>query len=819
MTLPTPRLSIRTWLILLVLAFVLPLGTLLIQHLIVEEDELARAAAYANVQELARSTAARLELTLRDHEAMLSLIATEFRGNPPVRARRFQPAQFMDIHPQVINLAVHDLHANNIYSYLSSPVSAESAAQFPWIQQALRDETFTAGDAFFGHLSGRWVSVWRHPVYGEDGVRTGIVSASIDLLQLNARLLKAPVIPKGVSVAVLDREGKFLLRSIDPEKWIGQPGPDVGTAVDTVQREGLVAARSVEGIEKMVAFVTLPHTGWRVVAGVPEAQAMAGYRARRDQGLALVLAIVLLVLVLAWRIASAIVNPIRALAEAAAKGAQGGSLVRVVPSSPAEIEFVGRQFNTMQDARMQTESALRESESRWKFALEGSGDGLWDRNISDGTLYVSARYKEILGYQDGEVGPTFEQWAGLVHLEDLPATIALLQSLLEGRSESYTAEYRMLCKDGKYKWFISRGMVLSRDLAGKPLRAVGTLSDISERKRVEADLRIGATAFESQQSMFILDENRKFIRINRAFSELLGFTIDEVLGETPEIIVFSDRLDPKAHDAIWAHIALDGESSDEITVRRKTGERIAVWSTLTIVKNDTAKITHYVGTLTDITDRKRLQVQRAEEELAQRNVLVREVHHRVKNSLQGVVGILREFGRNHPETMEPISQAVGQVQSIAVIHGLQGRSTLDQVRLCELTAEVAAGIDSLWHTSINVAIPAQWVPCLITEAEAVPVALVLNELILNAVKHGDTAYGGVTVTLQKGERPCMVRICIMNGGMWKSVTGGAHVGLQLVDSLMPRDGAKLIRVLHSDSTCTTLELGPPVISLEIIESI
>jgi PAS domain S-box-containing protein len=473
----------------------------------------------------------------------------------------------------------------------------------------------------------------------------------------------------------------------------------------------------------------------------------------------------------------------------------------------------------MQDARMQTESALRESESRWKFALEGSGDGLWDRNISDGTLYVSARYREILGYQDGEVGPTFEQWAGLVHLEDLPATIALLQSLLEGRSESYTAEYRMLCKDGKYKWFISRGMVLSRDLAGKPLRAVGTLSDISERKRLEADLRIGATAFESQQAMFILDENRKFIRINRAFSEMLGFTIDEVLGETPEIIVFSDRLDQRAHDAIWAHIALDGESSDEITVRRKTGERIAVWSTLTIVKNDTAKITHYVGTLTDITDRKRLQVQRAEEELAQRDVLVREVHHRVKNSLQGVVGILREFGRNHPETMEPISQAVGQVQSIAVIHGLQGRSTLDQVRLCELTAEVAAGIDSLWHTSINVAIPAQWVPCLITEAEAVPVALVLNELILNAVKHGDTTYGGVTVTLQKGERPCMVRICIMNGGMWKSVTGGAHVGLQLVDSLMPRDGAKLIRVLHSDSTCTTLELGPPVISLEIIEPI
>jgi len=804
MTLPTPRLSIRAWLILLVLAFVLPLGTLFIQHLIVDE-EAARVAAYANVQELARSTAAGLELTLRDHEAALSLIASEFRDNPPVRARRFQPAQFLDMHPQVIHLAVHDLHAKNILSYLSSPESAEIAVQFPWCRQTLRAETFTAGNAFYGRQSGRWVSVWCYPVYGDDGVRTGFVSASIDLLRLNARLLTVPAIPNGLSVAVLDREGKFLMRSIEPEKWIGQPDPDV--------------SHGVKDPEKIVAFVTLPDTGWRVVASVPEAQAMAGYRARRDQGLALGLAIVLLVTALAWRIASAIVNPIRALAEAAAKGRQGGSLVRVVPSGPSEIEFVGRQFNSMQDARMQTESALRESESRWKFALEGSGDGLWDRNISDGTLYLSARYKSMLGYQGGDVGPTFEQWACLVHPEDLPATIAVIQNHFDGRSDSYTAEYRMLCKDGKYKWLLSRGRVISRDSAGKPLRAVGTSSDISERKLLEADLRIGAIAFESQQAMFVLDAHRKIMRVNHAFVELLGYSVEEVLGEPPEIFFPLDQQGESVCHAVWERIHLDGECSDEITVRCKTGERLAVWSTLTIVKNETAEITHYAGTLSDITDRKRLQLQRAEEELAHRNVLVREVHHRVKNSLQGVVGILREFGRNHPETMEPISQAVGQVQSIAVIHGLQGRSTLDQVRLCELTAEVAAGIDSLWHTSIEVAIPAQWVPCLITSAEAVPIALVLNELILNAVKHGDITQRSVKVTLQKGDLPCIVRICIMNGGMWRSVAGGAHVGLQLVDRLMPRDGAKLSRVLHSDSTCTTLELGPPVISLETVESI
>jgi PAS domain S-box-containing protein len=568
-----------------------------------------------------------------------------------------------------------------------------------------------------------------------------------------------------------------------------------------------------------VAFVTLPDTGWRVVAGVPEAQAMAGYRARRDQGLALVLAIVLLVLASAWRIASAIANPIRALAETSRKVAEGDTSVRAFLAGPAEVEAVAHHFNRMLDARTQVDLALRESESRWKFALESAGDGIWDWNILTGEVFFSPQYKAMLGYCDDEMGSTDEEWTARVHPEDLAGARADMQRHFDGQSAAYATEYRMRCKDGTFKWILARGLVIGRDAMGKPRRMVGTNSDISERKLLESDLRIGAIAFESQQAMFILDAQRKIIRVNRAFFELLGYSVEEVLGETPDILFPVDQLGASACHAVWDRIDLDGESSDEITVRCKTGERIAVWATLTIVKNDTAKITHYVGTLTDITDRKRLQVQRAEEELAQRNVLVREVHHRVKNSLQGVVGILREFGRNHPETMEPISQAVGQVQSIAVIHGLHGRSTLDQVRLCELTAEVAAGIDSLWHTSINVAIPAQWVPCLITAAEAVPVALVLNELILNAVKHGDPAYGGVQVTLQKGDLPCIVRICIMNGGMWKSATGGTHVGLQLVDSLMPRDGAKLIRVLHSDSTCTTLELGPPVISLEIIESI
>jgi two-component sensor histidine kinase len=108
-------------------------------------------------------------------------------------------------------------------------------------------------------------------------------------------------------------------------------------------------------------------------------------------------------------------------------------------------------------------------------------------------------------------------------------------------------------------------------------------------------------------------------------------------------------------------------------------------------------------------------------------------------------------------------------------------------------------------------------PCVIAENEAVPIALVLNELILNAVKHGGQAQGNVSITLRKGLRPDIVQVTIRNAGQLPrdDVQTGAHrSGLQLIAALMPRQGARLVREQHGDQVVTLLELAPPVISLD-----
>jgi two-component sensor histidine kinase len=238
-----------------------------------------------------------------------------------------------------------------------------------------------------------------------------------------------------------------------------------------------------------------------------------------------------------------------------------------------------------------------------------------------------------------------------------------------------------------------------------------------------------------------------------------------------------------------------------------------------VVRDEAGHITHYVGNITDATDRKMQEQKRLRHEAAHRNTLVSEVHHRIKNNLQGITSLLRQFAQHHPETAEPINHAIGQMQGISVIHGLQGREDASSVRLCELTGAIAQEIQNLWQTPVTVDIPPAWRPCVIAEKEAVPIALVLNELIVNAVKHGGKAQGDVSITLRRGSEQGVVRIEITNLGQLSTSapkrSGASHRGLPLITALMPPHGARLVREQQGERVITLLELEPPIVSPEL----
>lgn len=129
--------------------------------------------------------------------------------------------------------------------------------------------------------------------------------------------------------------------------------------------------------------------------------------------------------------------------------------------------------------------ALNQSEQRWKFALESTGDGIWDWNVPAASINFSEGWRQMLGYAADELGDRPESWHQRIFAEDYPAFRRMLQQVLAGERNQYALEYRMLCKDGSWKWVYDRGTVFGYDSKGKPVRIVGTLADISKIKQSE----------------------------------------------------------------------------------------------------------------------------------------------------------------------------------------------------------------------------------------------------------------------------------------------------------------------------------------------
>nr|WP_315395428.1 PAS domain S-box protein [uncultured Duganella sp.] len=175
-------------------------------------------------------------------------------------------------------------------------------------------------------------------------------------------------------------------------------------------------------------------------------------------------------------------------------------------------------------------------------ALEGSGAGVWQWRIDSGALELSARYREILGHRADApaLADTLDAWRALVHPDDLAAVERAIGDCLAGApadNAQMNSEHRMRCRDGAWKWVLMRGMVVERDGAGRPLRAAGTLADISDRAAAE-QARLCAVVDATPGAVLIADKSGRVRHANPACAasfghpgDMAGQSIDQLVPE------------------------------------------------------------------------------------------------------------------------------------------------------------------------------------------------------------------------------------------------------------------------------------------------
>lgn len=179
------------------------------------------------------------------------------------------------------------------------------------------------------------------------------------------------------------------------------------------------------------------------------------------------------------------------------------------------------------------ELALHESEQRWKFALEGAGNGVWEYNFQTGRAFYSTFYKKMLGYSESEFNNGAESWRSGIHPDDRKLVESIDECYQSGKIDNHAIEYRLKNNKGGYTWVLDTGMLLERDEDGKPLRLIGTNKDISLRKDAQEQLQASEERFisfmdHSPTMTWIMDENQVYHYINEVYKKTFNIKEDVV---------------------------------------------------------------------------------------------------------------------------------------------------------------------------------------------------------------------------------------------------------------------------------------------------
>jgi PAS domain S-box-containing protein len=301
--------------------------------------------------------------------------------------------------------------------------------------------------------------------------------------------------------------------------------------------------------------------------------------------------------------------------------------------------------------------------------------------------------------------------------------------------------------------------------------------------------------------MCIADRNGNFLRLNRIWESTLGYRLNELEGAN-----CLDYIHPEDLEATLSirKILLTGSELQGFInrYRCKNGSyRWLEWHSTLYQSNLVFSVAR------DITERLQKDELRLAEILKQRDALVREVHHRIKNNLQGVVGLLRLYAAEHTAIKDIIEVVIGRIFSIAVIHGLQAGSASEEVDLSRLVEHITQTSVPDLEIENNLSFPV-----LINRDDAVSVALALNELLTNAIKHRNPE---MPIKISLDEVESAIHFHISNAKNTKPITAPRKGnGLHLVKSILPPKSARF-KISETENTFgARLILSPPTIIMQ-----
>lgn len=470
--------------------------------------------------------------------------------------------------------------------------------------------------------------------------------------------------------------------------------------------------------------------------------------------------------------------------------------IRAVGEAEFEDGRCIRLYGSIQDIHNQRQAQERLSESleQYDIVAKATSDTIWDLDLEKDVIQYNRNIYNMFGYKKSEVKGTGRWWRSKIHPEDWQETTNAIDEAVQRCTDRFQLEYRFQCADGRYKYIYDRAFLVT-DENGKPTRMIGAMQDVTSSKEEEERLKLLESVITNTTESVIIMEaksedplERKILYVNKAFTDMTGYAREEVVGKA---LQFLSKSGPNNTERLKLKEAIKrGEPCEaEFIDYKKSGEEFWIHISAVPVEDKKGGYSHWITVARDITTYKKL-IEEIRESLREKEILLAEIHHRVKNNLAVVSGMmqLQAFEEQNEELQRRLLSSSGRIQTMATIHEqLYQSDSFSKLDFSENIQRLVSDIVETAQFQTQIETEFLLKPVELNVNQAIPCSLIVNEVVTNALKHAfiNRRKGKVTVKLTENKKQIQLEITDDGIGLPQNFNfvNSNSLGLHLIDVL------------------------------------
>ncbi|MCX7667249.1 MAG: PAS domain S-box protein, partial [Gemmataceae bacterium] len=490
-----------------------------------------------------------------------------------------------------------------------------------------------------------------------------------------------------------------------------------------------------------------------------------------------------------------------------------------IPNSRGEISGYVATIRDNSEQKI-IEGVIYEGQERFKLALENAGHGYWDWDIENNSLYLDERCKKIFGVPPEQIDFSYQYFKAIIHPEDYELVIKNLENREKLNESGFNLDYRVKTINGKWIWVNSRGRVIERDQNNNPLRVIGTIHDITERIEATEKLRFQEERFRkafdyAPIGLALVSPEGNWLRVNKRICEIVGYSEEELLKIDFQTITHPEDLET---DLNYVKQMLEGTIQTYQMEKRyfhKAGHIVHVLLAVSLVRDNLNQPLYFISQIKDITQRKMAE-ERLRQSLHEKETLLQEIHHRVKNNLAviGSLFYLQSRYTDDPKILQLLQDCQDRVRSMALVHEqLYSSPDLSKINFSQYTRELVQSLHRNYnHSGHDIQLQLDLESVTLDVEKAIPCGLILNELITNAFKHAFPNHlsGHIRISLNQKETGEVTLSVVDSGiGIKPNIIENKKIslGMRLIHSLSKQIDGRVDFINHNPGTEVKLTMG------------